>query len=208
MNIRSKVPEGLKDFIGRPLGLRGIAPGQQWQRVVMNRAIDEWIAGQKPETLTAVEVSGRERSHHLWGEYATLIFPEFDLCSETQEIPRDYDVVICEQVLEHVPDPWMALERLAALCSPGGHVVISTPFLIRVHAGPGDYWRFTEDGLRIMVERAGLVPISSGSWGNRRCTRANLRRWAKRRPWSSLRNDPRFPVAVWVIAQRPVVPAS
>ena len=55
----------------------------------------------------------------------------------------------------------------------------------------------------MMVEGAGFVVVSSDAWGNRACARANLRRWAKKRPWNSLRNDPRFPVAVWAIGQRP-----
>ena len=50
--------------------------------------------------------------------------------------PARYDVVICEQVLEHVLDPGAAAANLRGLCAPGGHVVVSTPFLIRVHELP------------------------------------------------------------------------
>jgi hypothetical protein len=39
-------------------------------------------------------------------------------------------------------------------------VVVSTPFLIRVHElrmyGMNGYWRFTPRGLRTLLERAGL----------------------------------------------------
>ena len=63
-----------------------------------------------------------------------LNYPEFDLCAPT---PQDtYDVVICEQVLEHVIDPFDAARNLRALCKPGGHVVVTTPFLIKVHELP------------------------------------------------------------------------
>ncbi len=203
-NLMHRIPEGLKDAIGKPLGIRGVAPNEQWQRTVMNRTIDEWITAARPGGLNAVEVSGNERHHHRWASYTTLTYPEYDLCAPSTTPPGQVDVVICEQVLEHVAAPWLALERLWELTAPGGHVIVSTPFLIRVHAGPGDYWRFTQDGLRIMVERAGFSVATSGAWGNRACARANLKRWAKQRPWSSLRNDPRFPVAVWVIAQRPL----
>ena len=55
--------------------------------------------------------------------------------------------MICEQVLEHVVDPWAAAANLRGLCAPGGHVIVSTPFLIKVHELPSygmhDYWRFT-----------------------------------------------------------------
>lgn len=203
MGLKSMVPELLKDLIGRPLGLRGVSGTRQWQRIVMNREIDSWINAAGPTGLSAVEISGNERAHHSWSSFTRLDYPTFDLCAEIVDIPRRFDVVVCEQVLEHVPAPWLALERLRELASPGGYIIVSTPFLIRVHAGPGDYWRFTEDGLRVMIERAGLEVVESGSWGNRRCIRANMHRWARYRPWSSLKNDRRFPVAVWVIAQRP-----
>ena len=59
-------------------------------------------------------------------------------------------MVICEQVLEHVDDPWAAVANLRELCAPGGHAIISTPFLIKVHEFPRygmlDYWRFTPRG--------------------------------------------------------------
>lgn len=37
-----------------------------------------------------------------------------------------YDVVTCMEMLEHVPDPAAAVEALAALAKPGGHVFVST----------------------------------------------------------------------------------
>lgn len=203
MSLRGLVPESWKDAVGRPLGLRGVSAQVQWQRIAMNDAIDAWIRAHDPRTRSAVEVSGSERSHHPWAVYKRLDYPEFDLCADAVSIEEEFDIVVCEQVLEHVVDPWLALERLKNLARPGGYVIVSTPFLIRVHAGPGDYWRFTEDGLRLIVERSGLQVAESGAWGNRRCVRANLRRWAKRRIWSSMRNDSRFPVAVWAIARRP-----
>ena len=47
-----------------------------------------------------------------------LAWPEFDVCAPLTE-ERRFDLVICEQVLEHVPDPWTAVENLRELCVPG-----------------------------------------------------------------------------------------
>ena len=75
--------------------------------------------------------------------------PDFDLCAPIA-VERQFDVVICEQVLEHVVDPWGAAANLRELTTPGGHVIVSTPFLIKVHELPSfelrDYWRFTPRG--------------------------------------------------------------
>ena len=85
--------------------------------------------------------------------------------------PERYDVVICEQVLEHVVDPFLAAEHLFELCKPGGHAIVSTPFLIKQHELPlyglRDFWRFTPRGLRTLLERAGFEVDTVASWGNR-----------------------------------------
>jgi hypothetical protein len=54
---------------------------------------------------------------------------------------------------------------------PGGHFLVVTPFLYKVHPSPLDCPRWTEQGLRYFLEDAGFVPdrILTGSWGNRAC---------------------------------------
>src|SRR5262249_51653689 len=116
-------------------------------------------------------------------------------------------VVICEQVLEHVVDPCAAAANLRALCVPSGHVIASTPFMIRVHELPQfgmlDYWRFTPRGLQLLLERAGLEVDAVDAWGNRQCMVGNVRGWPASRPWHSLHNEPNVPVQVWALARNP-----
>jgi len=178
-------------------------PGQ-WQRVAMNHAADARIAAFDPTTHSAVEISGATHADRPWKEYVTLNYPEFDICAPLTE-ERRFDVVICEQVLEHVEDPWKAAENLRGLCAPDGLVIVSTPFLIKVHEMPEfgmfDYWRFTPRGLRLLLERAGLEVESVDTWGNRQCVVGNISSWSARRPWHSLRNEPEVPVQVWAFAR-------
>ena len=176
----------------------------QWQRVVLNRAVDEHLLALGPAGLTAVEISGSAHAGKGWKEYVSLNYPEFDLCAPLAG-QGPFDVVICEQVIEHVADPGAAAANLRELCAPGGHVVVSTPFLIRVHEewGMEDYWRFTPRGLRTLLERAGLQVDSVESWGNRRCVRGNFDRWPAYRRWHSLRREPKLPVQVWAFARNP-----
>jgi SAM-dependent methyltransferase len=134
------------------------------------------------------------------------MYPEFDICAPIAE-PGRFDLVICEQVLEHVADPLRAATNLRELCAPGGRVVVSTPFLVRVHELPAfdmrDYWRFTPRGLRTLLERGGLQVDEVASWGNRDCVSGNFDRWPAYRWWHSLRNEPDLPVQVWAFARRP-----
>ena len=180
-------------------------PANHWVRIVLNDAIDAHIRKLDPTASRAAEVSGDNHRTRPWLSYETLNYPDFDLCAPL-ELTKRFDVVICEQVLEHVPDPWTAAANLRELIRPGGHVIVSTPFLIRVHElplfGMHDYWRFSPRGIRILLEGAGLVIDSVGSWGNRPAVAGNLSRWAAYRRWHSLRNEPDVPVQIWAFAHR------
>jgi SAM-dependent methyltransferase len=179
-------------------------PKHHWSRIVADRELDSFIEEIGPEHLSVAEVSGSYISaRHTWKSRTLLEYPSFDLCAPSPAPALAYDVVICAEVLEHVLDPWLAVETLYSLCKPGGYVLITTPFLLRYHPAPEDYWRFTPAGLTVLMERAGLEPVHVAGWGNAACVRANFYRWANFLPWSSLKNEPTLMVSVWAIARRP-----
>ncbi len=179
-------------------------PAEHWQRIVMNDAVGELIRDLGPSSLSAAEISGDNHVSRPWKTYTSLDYPAFDICAPLQG-SETYDVVICEQVLEHVVDPRAAARNLRALCSPGGWAIVSTPFLIRVHELPmyglKDYWRFTPRGLQLLLTDAGFSSVEVHSWGNRECILGNMSRWARFRRWMPLRNDPDLPVQVWAYAR-------
>src|SRR3954451_22937683 len=188
------VPDGPRRWVQ---SVRHPAPAdRQWMRTVMNKDAADYLRALPPEQHEAVEVSGSDRAGLPWKSYASLQYPEFDLCGD--QLPdRAYDVVICEQVLEHVPDLTKAVANLRKLCRPGGRILVSTPFLVKIHGHPDDYWRLTSSGVRVLLEGAGLRIESIKTWGNRQCARRNLRKWTPYRPWHSLKNDPDVPMVVW-----------
>lgn len=62
-----------------------------------------------------------------------------------------YDAVICLAVLEHVPRPWDAMREMRRALAPGGTLLLYVPFLSPYHAMHGyygDFFRYTEDGIR------------------------------------------------------------
>lgn len=183
---------------------RSTSAADQWQRVVMNRAVDAHLRSLDPPKHSAVEISGNAQADKQWKSFCSLNYPEFDLTKPLVDRGQ-YDVVICEQVLEHVVDPFAAARNLTQLCVPGGHVVVTTPFLIKVHEDWGlvDYWRFTPRGLRKLLENAGLRVDTVGHWGNRQCVYGNLAKWSAYRKWQPLGNRADTPVQVWAFARRP-----
>jgi SAM-dependent methyltransferase len=202
---------GIRSARDRVLAPEATSGVDQWQRVTLNRSVDEHLATLDVSRLRAAEISGSAHAARPWRGYRCLDYPEFDLCAPLDE-PERFDVVICEQVLEHVLEPCAAAANLRELCVPGGHVIVSTPFLIRVHELPAygmpDLWRFTPRGLRVLLERAGLTVESVHAWGNRSCVIGNFDRWPAYRRWHSLDAEPDLHVQVWAFARNPDGPPT
>ena len=168
----------------------------------MDRSIGQTLAEVPHRQLDIVEISGTAHVGYPWRSNANRHHPEFDVCTQYSGEPI-CDVVTCEQVLEQVAEPVVAVRSMAAMLRAGGRLIVSTPFLLRVHPHSEDYWRFTRSGLQRQLEHAGLQVDSVESWGNRRVVRANLRAGAPDRPWRSMADDPHTPVVVWAVATRP-----
>jgi SAM-dependent methyltransferase len=67
--------------------------------------------------------------------------------------------VLCSEVLEHVSRPWIAVPEIARVVRPGGWIVVTTLLTFHIHGYPSDYWRFTDQGLRLLLEDAGFVDV-------------------------------------------------
>ncbi len=81
-------------------------------------------------------------------------YPEFDITKQT--IPKQFDVIIAEQVFEHLRHPYAAARNVRAMLKDDGVFLIATPFLIRIHGQPNDYTRWTPDGLKAFLEDCGF----------------------------------------------------
>lgn len=55
--------------------------------------------------------------------------------------------VECWSVLEHSRRPWKLAENIERLMLPGGTLHLTVPFVWRYHDYPGDFWRFTHEGV-------------------------------------------------------------
>ncbi len=77
-----------------------------------------------------------------------------------------FDTVLSTEVLEHVPDPEKFLREMFRVLRPGGHLLITVPFGSAQHAMPYDYYRYTEPGVRALVERRGFVVERIAARGN------------------------------------------
>ena len=67
-----------------------------------------------------------------------------------------FDMIMCNQVFEHVVEPFAAARTLHRLLKPGGLVFWSAPFLERNHFRHADFFRYTVDGAKALFLRAGF----------------------------------------------------
>jgi len=84
-----------------------------------------------------------------------------DICKNNQDkIPaKNFDIIVCTEVLEHTLDPFKAIEELYRLLKPLGYILISTPFNFRIHGPLPDCWRFTEHGLRALLKNFKILKL-------------------------------------------------
>jgi SAM-dependent methyltransferase len=87
-------------------------------------------------------------------------------------ISETFDVILCQEVLEHLSNAEAVLTALVRCLNPGGRVVVTVPtkaserWLSRVnssymrHATHGHVRLFDEPGLRELLDAAGLEPVT------------------------------------------------
>ncbi len=73
--------------------------------------------------VVGIDVDADELARAPRGAYDESICA--DICAYTGS--QDADLVICQALLEHVPDVEQALRSLASIAKPGGHVLVFVP---------------------------------------------------------------------------------
>ncbi len=72
---------------------------------------------------------------------------------------QSFDIVICGELLEHVPNPAPVLAQAWAVLKPTGRLLISVPFLYHIHGDPYDYGRYTDHYWQEQLNAAGFTKI-------------------------------------------------
>lgn len=104
-------------------------------------------------------------------EYSSSIFcidwenslhssPYVDLhCDLNKMIPvadNSFDTIILSDVLEHIQEPSTLLREAYRLLDTNGVILINVPFFYWIHEQPYDFYRYTEFGLKQILDNAGF----------------------------------------------------
>ena len=162
---------------------------------------DEFVCEVRPDRESVVVRLAGELDLRVAGDVAAIVEELLDarvprIVVDLRALSfRDGSVgtALCLDTLEHCADPPQACRELARVCSPdGGVAVISSVMLFGIHEHPHDYFRFTPDGFRALLEQgfddvwvAGIgdpgIPVQVVGVGIRAARRLSGRRSSRRR---------------------------
>ena len=75
---------------------------------------------------------------------------------EKTELYKKFDVIICLAVLEHVHNPFIAIQNIKKMLNHNGIIFGYVPFLYHYHAPQDlyfqDYYRYSKDGLAYLLK--------------------------------------------------------
>lgn len=77
------------------------------------------------------------------------------------------DVVIISSFLHILPDPNALLTEAKRVLKHDGLFILTAPLIFPHNPEPTDYWRFTEEALQLLLERASFIDISIVPIGGR-----------------------------------------
>ena len=162
----------------------------------------------------ALSISDSEQLLRVMGGSGTPVtsahYPDENFLGFTYP-ENHFDVVVSDQVLEHVEGcPRKAFNEALRVLRPGGIGIHTTCLINPIHNHPGDFWRFTPDALKLLAEGSSEV-IECGSWGNfeawdyiRDGFRYSQIPHARWHPLNRLatRNEVEWPIVTWIILRK------
>ena len=76
------------------------------------------------------------------------------------------DIVVMSNLIEHIPEPLALLKESKRILKPGGTLILTVPFLIKIHQEPYDFFRYTEFMLQRLFNHSGFQNIEITKIGN------------------------------------------
>lgn len=142
-------------------------------KLLLNSIIDNELAKLEGDVL--VIGAGKEPYKSLCKSAKSITLTDIsqegadiDLIADVHDLPFKndaFDVVIAIEVFEHLIDPRQASSEINRVLRKDGIVLVSIPFMFRIHGDPNDYQRFTKSGLVQLFNKYADVLIQE--FGNR-----------------------------------------
>ncbi len=131
---------------------------------VMRAAAETFEFPQPILELGSFQVAGQEHIANLRALFPGRHYTGIDIrrgpgvnsVEDVERLPRPnrtIGAVIALNLFEHVQHFWRGFEEIGRVLRPDGLVIVSCPFHLHIHAYPNDYWRFTPDAFRLLLDQ-------------------------------------------------------
>jgi SAM-dependent methyltransferase len=140
-------------------------------------------------------------------EKTLLTYPPYDL--HTLNHQNLYDFFIFNQTLEHLHNPFLAVENIYNAVKPGGYVFTSVPTLNIPHMMPSHFNGFTPMGLAMLFKNCKFEVVEIGQWGNYDYIQQlfQTHQWPDYRQLQRngrITNEERNVCQCWILAKKPL----
>lgn len=105
----------------------------------------------------SLDVNGSVRG--LFDDYTGIDMREgknVDIVANSHNLPFDdntFDRIVCVETLEHDDNPFETIKEIKRVLKDGGQVILAASGIsFPKHSYPSDYWRFTKEGLGVLLE--------------------------------------------------------
>ncbi len=85
-----------------------------------------------------------------------------DYLCDAKKIPitnNFFNGVVCSQLLEHVRNPEVVLKEINRVLVPKGTLLLTVPFMFRIHPDPNDYSRYTDQYWKELLKKIGFRKV-------------------------------------------------
>lgn len=130
----------------------------------VKKTINELLARLSSDSIGLNIGSGQTKIDHRIKNLEIEPGEGIDYVGSVERIPCQdnyFDLVITQEVLEHVQCPVSAIKEIHRVLKMGGYAYIQIPFVIGYHPCPEDYWRFTHIGVHELVQSASFKIIKT-----------------------------------------------
>jgi SAM-dependent methyltransferase len=104
-----------------------------------------------------------------------------DICEMKPILDKSVGLVLNLESLEHINHPQKAIDEIHRVLRPNGLLILTTVMHFKIHRCPKDYWRFTPDGIELLLKQFKILDCA-------------------------LEGDLKRPKGIWVTAQKTVSP--
>jgi len=144
--------------------------GKSIYRILTNLALAQWrdevkgivldlACGKEPSYRRFMNLTGNDTLQLVGVDINPSYHPTVvaDLTLPLPFKTESVDAIILSGFLHIPPDPERTLQEIRRVLKNGSLLLLTVPFVFHYHPEPTDHWRFTEEGLKRLLSRSGLL---------------------------------------------------